>query len=77
MDQVENTNGWTALIWAVKQGHVETTKVLLEHRANRQLKDFSGKTAMDWARETKQPGLLSMFEKVNPTTPEVSSPSSG
>lgn len=51
VDHQESTEGWTALIWAAKQGHVMSVDTLLRHRADLTLKDFKGKTAMDWASE--------------------------
>lgn len=49
IDRREDTEGLTALIWAAKQRHVRTVETLLRHRADRTLKDFSGRTAADWA----------------------------
>ena len=51
VDHQESTEGWTALIWAAKQGHAKSVESLLRHRADPTLKDFGGKTAMDWASE--------------------------
>ncbi|WP_295405274.1 ankyrin repeat domain-containing protein [uncultured Thiocystis sp.] len=48
VDHQESTEGWTALIWAAKQGHAKSVDTLLHHRADVTLKDFDGKTAMDW-----------------------------
>ncbi|MFY8162272.1 MAG: ankyrin repeat domain-containing protein [Candidatus Kapaibacteriota bacterium] len=32
--ETADEEGWTALCWAVNQGHLEATKVLVEHNAN-------------------------------------------
>ena len=50
VNRVETSNGWTALIWAAKQGHDETVKVLLKHHADRSIRDFTQSTALDYAR---------------------------
>jgi len=50
VNRVETTNGWTALIWAAKLGHDESVRVLLKYHADPSIKDFSGKTAADYAR---------------------------
>jgi uncharacterized protein len=61
VDHQESTKGWTALIWSAKQGHVASVKALLEQRADRTLKDFEGKTAVDWAREGGQDEILALL----------------
>ena len=62
VDHQEQTKGWTALIWAAKQGHVKSVETLLAHRADRTLKDFEGKTAADWARESGQPAVMAVIQ---------------
>jgi ankyrin repeat protein len=59
IDQVEMTKGWTALIWASKQGHQKAVERLLAYQADRNIADFSGKRALDWARENQ-------FQKIIP-----------
>lgn len=62
VDHQEFTGGWTALIWAAKLGHAATVRTLLEQGADPSLRDFSGRNALDWAREaghTEVLGLLS------------------
>jgi ankyrin repeat protein len=62
VDHQERTQGWTALIWAAKQDHEQTVEALIHHRADPTLKDFSGRTAADWAREAGHAGLLNVLE---------------
>lgn len=62
IDHQEATEGLTALIWAVKQGRTEAVETLLRHQADRTLKDFSGKTAADWAGESESPALQALFK---------------
>ncbi len=51
VDHQEQTRGWTALIWSAKQGHQATVDVLLGHGADASLRDDSGRSASDWAKE--------------------------
>jgi ankyrin repeat protein len=53
IDLVEQTKGWTALIWAAKLGHREAVERLLAYPVDREISDFSGKRALDWARENQ------------------------
>ncbi|MES9970101.1 MAG: ankyrin repeat domain-containing protein [Candidatus Thiodiazotropha sp.] len=62
IDLVETTQGWTALIWAAKRGHRAAVESLLAHPADREIKDFSGKRAVDWARESQFPEVVSLLE---------------
>jgi ankyrin repeat protein len=62
VDHQERTQGWTALIWAAKQGYGPTVATLMRHRADPTLKDFSGRTATDWARETGHDDLVALLE---------------
>jgi len=43
--------GWTAFIWAAKEGHYENVKILLDAGSDVSIMDKTGKSAMDWARE--------------------------
>lgn len=58
-DHQECTQGWTALIWAAKEGHSDTVAALIEGGADTTLKDYSGRTAADWAAETRRSASLS------------------
>jgi ankyrin repeat protein len=49
-DRVEDTHGWTALIWAAKQGYDAPVELLLRHGANPDIRDDRQLTAADWAR---------------------------
>jgi ankyrin repeat protein len=50
----DNVMGWTALMWAIKEGRSEIVAILLENSADKSIKDYSGKTAYDWAMEMNQ-----------------------
>ena len=44
-----DSNGITALIYAVQFKNIEILKTLLEHKANKSLVDKNGKTAFEYA----------------------------
>lgn len=60
-NQVEMTEGFSALIWAVKLGHIETVNRLLASTADRSIRDFDGKSALDWALEEKRGELITLL----------------
>ncbi len=62
INRVELTNGWTSLIWAAKRGHVETVKVLLKNNADISIRDNSGNTALDYARQNNITSLIVLLE---------------
>ncbi len=62
INQVETTKGWTALIWAAKLGHREAVRSLLKYPVDREFADFTGKRALDWARENRFHELVSLLE---------------
>ncbi len=51
LNEQEDSLGWTALIWAAKEGHYENVSALLDAGADINLKDSTGKTAYDWSIE--------------------------
>jgi len=61
VNRVETSNGWTALIWAAKQGHDDTVRVLLRHHADKTIKDLSGNTAIDYARQKELHSTLELL----------------
>ncbi|MEW8683935.1 MAG: ankyrin repeat domain-containing protein [Candidatus Thiodiazotropha endolucinida] len=61
-NQVEMTQGWTALIWAAKRGHREAVERLLRYPTDREITDFSGKRALDWARQNQFHEIVSLLE---------------
>ena len=56
--------GWTALHIAAKKGHLATVNVLLKHGINPSLKDRTGKTALDYAKENKHQAVVDVLKKV-------------
>ena len=47
----DKTMGWTALIWAAKDGQQDILDTLVAYGADKSIVDYSGKTAYDWAME--------------------------
>jgi ankyrin repeat protein len=66
IDLVEQTKGWTALIWAAKQGHREAVERLLQYPVDREISDLSGKRALDWARENQFHEIVASLSEASP-----------
>ncbi len=54
-------NGTTALMAAARNRHLKTVQVLLDVRANVNMKDKNGKTALDYARESHQEEIAALL----------------
>ena len=50
--EAHHSSGFTALLWAVRQGHANCTELLLERGAYTGAADNSGHTALHWAAYT-------------------------
>ncbi len=61
IDHQETTQGFTALIWAAQRGHTAMVALLLRQGADRTLPDFSGKQALDHAREHQQQPIIDLL----------------
>ena len=59
----DTTTGWTALIWAVKDGRINMARQLLDKGADFTLKDTDGKTAHDWAVEKNREEIISLLSR--------------
>jgi ankyrin repeat protein len=55
--EAADEEGWTALCWAVNQGHFETTKVLVEHNADVNHKDNEGENVLMIAIQAEEVDL--------------------
>jgi hypothetical protein len=44
-------DGWSALHWAARNGHVETAKMLIDHGAILEQQDMRGNTPLEWAAD--------------------------
>ncbi|MDY6980727.1 MAG: ankyrin repeat domain-containing protein [Pseudomonadota bacterium] len=56
-DVQDDKLGWTALMWAAKEGRVELVDLLLDNGADKTIRTVSGKTAYDLAIENKRTEL--------------------
>lgn len=62
VNRIETSNGWTALIWAAKQGHDDTVRVLLKYHAAKDIKDQSSSTALDYARRNHLQSTVTLLQ---------------
>ena len=58
-----NNDGETGFIIACKHGSVEVAQFLYNRGANIHLKDVSGRTGLDWAREDEHTEVVEFFEE--------------
>ena len=58
--EARHSSGFTALLWAVRQGHANCTELLLERGANTGAVDNSGHAALHWAAYTGHPFLCQL-----------------
>ena len=63
INNTDKTMGWTALIWAIKQGRDDVVDKLLASGADITMKDHAGKTAYDWAVEQNKSLLIQKLDK--------------
>ena len=63
--QRQNNEGKTALHYAVKESPLFEIKALLNRGADWRIKDNSGRTALDYARELKRFDICELMEKYN------------
>jgi ankyrin repeat protein len=62
IDQKSGYTGCTALAYAAVKGRVEVMKLLLERGADPKMKDYHKQTALDNARELKQPEAVKVLK---------------
>lgn len=59
----QNNKGNSPLMRAAYAGRIDNLKILLSYKADKQLKDINGHTAMDLAKEKKQKEIVDYLEK--------------
>lgn len=65
IDHVDS-EGATALMWAVREGETDYARALLDAGANPALRDRAGDTALDIARGIEHPDLVALLEERTP-----------
>lgn len=63
LNHAEPGLGWTALIWAAKQGHRAAVASLLALGADPQRRDRAGNSAADWARRNGHTAVAALFAR--------------
>lgn len=61
----QNNNGTTALHLASKKGNLEIIKLLIEHKANIEVLDLTGKSVIHYAAQGNKPGPLVYFKETH------------
>jgi ankyrin repeat protein len=59
----QNKQGLTAMMLASKGGFVGVVGLLLDHGGDVHLTDYTGRDAMGWARDARQPSLIKLLER--------------
>lgn len=62
-DLVEQTGGFTAMIWSAKLGHTAAIRQLISAQADATAQDFDGKSALDWAKEMKHAEIITLLSQ--------------
>ncbi len=58
----KNNDEWTPLVAAASHGFFDIIEALLKAGADVNVKDNEGKTALDYAKENKNPEILKLLE---------------
>ena len=66
MDAKSNS-GWTALMWATINSHLEVAKLLVENGADITAKDNQGTSVCDYARMHESSGIADFFDSLKNT----------
>ena len=67
-NQVEQTGGFTALIWAAQLGHAASVERLLAAGADPTVRAFDGRSAEDWAAANGHGPVLALLPQPNATS---------
>jgi len=71
----DKEDGWTPLMVAAYNGHVDLVRFLLKNGANPRLRSLEDKTAYDWALEAKKTNteIQSMLQNAMKAPPSLQS----
>ena len=59
---LQNSEGWTPLIYACSYGHEAVVRLLLERGADVTLRTKDGRTALFFARHNKRAAIVALLE---------------
>jgi ankyrin repeat protein len=62
---ISDTNGWTPLHWACRNGDVDTVRLLTDSGANLHSKNIQGQTPLDVAIFCNNGSLMSVLSQFN------------
>jgi FOG: Ankyrin repeat len=57
-----DSNGNTALMWAVKRGNIELAKILLDNKADKTVKDSMGISAFEYAIKSNNNDMINLLK---------------
>lgn len=69
VNKTQRRSGFTPLMAAACYGRVEVAKILIEHGANKDLVDFKGFSATDFARKMNKKSILEVLD-YDPNAPK-------
>ena len=64
---IQNIDGWTALIWASRNGNIDIVETLLESGANVSIQDNNGRTFMDHLSEDDKDDVQQVVDRISGT----------
>ena len=70
----QNRQGETHLLAAARKGGQLAVQALLKAKADPKLTDYTGKTALDWARDGRSPAYAPRPTRCAPRWPSVQAP---
>ncbi len=70
--EAKDNGGFTPLMVASYEGHLDIARLLIERGADMEAKDYDGKTALDWARGKGQTAVVACLEEAARSTPAYS-----
>jgi hypothetical protein len=60
----QDTNGWTALLWAAAEGYEDLAELLLSKKAKVNAKDKAGLTPLHWASQNGKKDMVALLPMV-------------
>jgi len=63
INDIDDSTGYTALMLAARNGHLTCLEILLQYKAEVNIKDNEGRTALDWARKCNRQECVNALQK--------------